>query len=993
MVFRIEIRPNLDVMPHEPRGEALRQRFTAMSALRSMELWDVYTLDGRFATEDVQAFAEVLRNPVTQIAQWRDRALSNTTCDADWVVELGFLPGVTDNVATTARDMWQDMTGKPLGEGEGIYSSRLLFLQGHLQQQDVQQIAETLANPLINRIHILSGVQYQAQGGMALIVPKVKLQAHGIATEVTLPAEAAALEEIGIKGVPNGDGTFRGPLGLSLDYMVAIRDYFQQEEGRNPTDIELEMLAQSWSEHCKHTIFAAGIDDIKEGLFRHYIRRATIEIRDARGKDDFCVSVFKDNSGGILLNDQYVITDKVETHNSPSALDPFGGAITGIVGVNRDTLGYGKGAKPILNRYGFCFADPRKEQTYYRSPDKTRPTLSARYVMEGVIHGVNVGGNCSGIPTPQGFAYFDDRFIGKPLVFVGTVGLIPRMLQGEDSSVKQAKAGDSIVMLGGRVGKDGIHGATFSSVALDEGSPATAVQIGDPITQKKFSDAILREARALNLYHAITDNGAGGLSSSIGEMGRDSNGFEVELDRVPLKYPGMEPWEIWISESQERMTLAIAPDKVEAFLRLMHKRGCEATVIGRFTDSGRAVIHYRGQVIMDMSMDFLHEGLPEKQLQTQKPHIQVQEPVLPPPAQHDTTLLAMLGRLNLCGKAFIANQYDHEVQATSVLKPLQGKGQVYAEASVIRPLLNDWVGAVTSQGLVPRYSDIDTYAMAAASLDMAVRNAIAVGVNPDRMALCDNFCWCDSTNPERLYQLKQAVKACYDVAVAYAAPYISGKDSMFNDFKGYDADGRPVMISAPPTLLASVLGVMPDVRKATSLDAKMAGDIIYIIGETADELGGSEYYALHDQLGANVPQWKQPKALLERYKALYAAQQRELVASAMAVNLGGMGVALAKTLIGGMLGAEIDLRAALKTADVQEDATLLYAETLGRFVVTVAPQNAEAFEALMQPHGAVAVGTVTNSGTLRVTGLAGDVLIQQSITSLHRAYHAPLADY
>ncbi len=376
------------------------------------------------------------------------------------------------------------------------------------------------------------------------------------AKSVDLNVSNQELEKISRDGI-DGNGT----LGLSLAAMKAIKDYFKKLN-RNPYDIELESLAQTWSEHCKHNIFCSPIDEIKDGLYAHYIKRATREINS-----DICVSVFSDNAGGIIFDDDYLIVDKVETHNSPSALDPFGGAMTGVLGVNRDIVGFGKGAEPIMNTYYFCFAKEAKGK-FYRDKERTDEILPPKYIMKEVIHGVNVAGNCSGIPTQLGSVYFDDRFCGKPLVFVGSVGIIPRSINNVPSHIKGPKNGDKIVIIGGRVGRDGIHGATFSSEALSGNSPSTIVQIGDPITQKKLSNATL-EARDLGLYNAITDNGAGGLSSSIGEMGKD--GFEVDLSKVLLKNDGMAPWEIWISESQERMTLAVPEENLPMFKQIMKK--------------------------------------------------------------------------------------------------------------------------------------------------------------------------------------------------------------------------------------------------------------------------------------------------------------------------------------------------------------------------------------------------------------------------------------
>ena len=482
------------------------------------------------------------------------------------------------------------------------------------------------------------------------------------------------LVRLGKEGIMDPEtGGRRGLLALDLAQLHAIRNYFD-ELGRWPTDVEIESLAQTWSEHCKHTIFASAMDeDVPKGLYKSCIQAATNEIRKEKGDRDICVTVFTDNSGAIIFDDENLVTHKVETHNSPSALDPFGGALTGIVGVNRDTIGFGLGAKPCMNVYGFCVGDPAADIRLFRGKDKKNPVLSPRQILDGVVRGVGVGGNCSGIPTPQGFCYFDNRYAGKPLVFAGTVGVMPRVADSVKLSEKKAEPGDLVVMVGGRVGKDGIHGATFSSEALDPNSPVTAVQIGDPITQKKFSDVLVKEARDLGLYRSITDNGAGGLSCSVAEMAKESNGCRVDLDKVPLKYPGMAPWEIWISESQERMTLAVPPEKIDAFMGLMKRREVEATVIGEFTGTGRCMVECQGIVAMDVELSFLHEGLPKKTLTTKPVMVNNPEPALPCPARLDELFGAMLSRKNICSTEFVTIQYDHTVQGGHVLGPVQEK--------------------------------------------------------------------------------------------------------------------------------------------------------------------------------------------------------------------------------------------------------------------------------------------------------------------------------
>lgn len=986
-MFNYTMSQRIEVHTFSEDGRAVtyKRNFSKIvSGIQDVHVADIYTIEDAINDpQSLQNTLEAFTNPVTQktFILNGDKSPANDYMaalpDFDWALEIGYLPGVTDNIGHTASEL----TYLTIDSEKNISSARLLLLKGDMSEEDIKAIAAEIHNPLIQRASVKTKSAFVNDNGMDIVVPKVQLSNQGIVVDdVDLNVIDEELVKIGKEGIANADGTRRGPLGMSLLYMQAVQEYFVKE-GRNPTDVELETLAQTWSEHCKHTIFASPIDEIKAGLYKHYIKGATTEIRNARGDDDFCISVFSDNAGGIIFDDEWMIADKVETHNSPSALDPFGGAITGIVGVNRDCLGFGQGAKPVLNRYGFCLADPRKDLEYYRGKDKFNATLSPDTIMKGVVAGVEAGGNQSGIPTPQGFMYFDDRYVGKPLVFAGTVGLIPREINGKPSHIKAAKPGDRIIMVGGKVGRDGIHGATFSSVALDEGSPATAVQIGDPITQKKFSDAIIKDIRDTGLYNAITDNGAGGLSSSVGEMGESSGGFELALDKVPLKYPGMQPWEIWISESQERMTMAVPPKNVDKIIALFAKRGCEAWDIGEFTNSGCAVLTWDGKKVMDMTMEFLHDGLPETPLVTTFTRGGEKEPEIAEPKDHAQTLIEMMGRLNICSKEFVAAQYDHNVQGSAVLGPLQGQGRVFTDATVSRPVLNNKRGVVLTQGLAPRYSDIDTHHMAQAALDSAVRAAIAAGGDIDHLALLDNICWCSSDEPERLGQLKRAMHGIYHLAKRYRTPFISGKDSMFNDFKGYDADNNPVTISVPPTLLISSIGVMQDVAYAVSLDPKMAGDLVYLLGETKNELGASEYYDHLGHLGNNVPE-TDDVTNYTFYQKLSAANKQQLCASAIPVGFGGVGVALAKKAIAGNLGMDIQLSSNLRLD------TALYSESQGRIIVTIAPQNKDAFEKAMDGyHFIQQIGTVTDNDQLSINNF------NVSIKDLEKSYKETLGAY
>jgi phosphoribosylformylglycinamidine synthase II len=998
----LAVRIEVGIKSHFPdaRGERLRRRVRddLGIAIADARIINVYLVDKALTREQIdRCRLELFADPVTQ-----ESAVGPLPGkEFDWILEIGFLPGVTDNVGNTSREGMEDLLGVRFDPAEKVYSAEQILLKGTLTRSQVERIASIRSNPLIQTVRIQDRAEWLADPlDRRAEIPRVRLSHDERVERVPLNVSDEELEKLGKQGVldrvENGREIRRGPLALDLSFLKAIREYFNRE-GRDPTDVELESIAQTWSEHCKHNIFAARIDDV-DSLYRTYIKGATEEIRARLGPRDFCLSVFRDNSGVIRLNDRWSVCYKVETHNSPSALDPYGGAITGIVGVNRDPLGTGMGALLILNTYGFCFGDPYyKGKLYYRQPGRRDPILHPKVIFEGVREGVEHGGNKSGIPTAWGFLVFDPRYMGKPLVFVGTVGLLPAQVNGRPSHEKRARPGDLVVMAGGRVGKDGIHGATFSSEGLHAGSPATAVQIGDPITQKKLADAQI-EARDLGLYHSVTDNGAGGLSCAVAEMARECGGCRVDLDKVPIKYDGLLPYEIWISESQERMTYAVPPDKVEQFLDLYRRRGVEATVIGEFTDSGRCVVEFKGRKVMDVDMTFLHDGVPQKVLRSSYTPPALEEPDLPEPADPAAVLRRMLGRLNLCSKEYVVRQFDHEVQAGSVVKPLVGRyGDVHGDAAVCRPLLDSMEGLAISHGVYPWYGDIDPYWMAACAIDTAIRNVVAVGADPSRVALLDNFCWSSSDEPERLGQLKRAARACYDFATAYLAPFVSGKDSMYNDFNGFDEDGRPVRISVPPTLLVSSLAVVEDVRRCVTPDAKFAGDRIYVLGETRDELGASEYYALAGEeargerfIGRNVP-----RVDAERNRAAYEAYHRAvkagLVAAAASVGAGGLALALARMALAGDLGLEVrlDLVPAVPTG-LRPDR-VLYSESQGRILVSVSQENEEAFCRAMYGLPCRAVGQVVAEREIRLFAGPSVLYLKESLEALRKAYRETLA--
>src|SRR3989344_3557311 len=957
MAYRIAVSSKVE----DARAEGIFRNLKTLfpqSALEGASYVQAYTVDAKLTSQELKRVAERLTHPVTETYS-TDKVSEPEKYS--YAIEIGYLSGVTDNVGHTARQTIEDCLGRNLGDGE-VYSSYFLFLSGAISEEEAHKMARELHNPLIERATVYrSGADYK------IIVPRVELHEHTTTDEVNLEIDDTELARVGKEGVRNADGTRRGPLSLSLKQLKVIRDHFKKQK-RNPTDIELESLAQAWSEHCKHTIFADPLDEVKEGIYRRYIKGATEKIRKAKGKKDFCASVFKDNSGAIAFDDKYLITHKVETHNSPSGLDPFGGSVTAIVGVNRDCLGFGLGAKPIANTYGFCVADPNDSMELFRDKDKTQPLLPARRILEGVIHGINAGGNQSGIPTPLGFIAIDSSYRGKPLVFGGTVGLIPRLRQGSGGRSaqklyeKRAQPGDYIVMLGGRVGLDGIHGATFSSESLSSGSPATAVQIGDPITQKKLSDALVRAAGDKGVDSSITDDGAGGLSGSVGEMARESGGALVDIEKIPLKYPGLAPWQIWLSESQERMTLAVPKARWAAFKKICDRHDVEATRIGEFTKSKRCVVRHNKKPILDISLEFLHNGRPIEQQMSKSPNRELRSPDITHRELRSPdiagALLKMLAGPNVGSISFVSQQYDHEVQGTSVTKPLQGKGRVNADAAVLQPLPDSQKGVVLSHGYAPWYSALDTYAMAAAAIDTAVRNAIAAGASRDYLAILDNFCWSSSEKPERLYELKMAAKACYDVATAYGTPFISGKDSMFNDFRGFDASGKPIHIAALPTLLVSAIGVIPDVTQAMTIDFKRVGDLIYLVGETNDELGASEFGG-----GGNVP-IVDVKKNAKTYGVVSSAIQKGLVASALSVGRGGLGIALAKSAVAGQLGIQTDLTALPGKAKHPDG--ILFSESQGRILMSVRRSAQKEFEKLFKGVALTRIGEVVQAASVSI---------------------------
>ena len=914
-------------------------------------------------------------------------------------------PGVTDPVGNTSVSAIGDMLGKEPGNGRSVYYSRQYLLRGIPGRAYAERIArDLLANDIIEDTRIIGPDNYAARG-LEPLSKRVVYAREPVVREYGLEVPDEELMRISSEGL----------LSMNLEEMKAIASYFKApdviEERRRyglsamPTDAELEAIAQTWSDHCKHKNFNArvtytdekGKKRVIDSLYETFIKGSTKRIRRMLGEDDFLLSVFEDNAGVVKFNDDYSFVLKVETHNAPSALDPYGGAITGIVGVNRDPFGTGKGARLIFNTDVFAFGptDYDKELPYKNKGEKI---LHPKRVFGGVRKGVEDGGNQSGIPTISGGIYFNDKFLGKPLVHVGTGALMPAYINGEPSHVKEIIKGDLIVMCGGRIGKDGIHGATFSSEGLHKGSPTSAVQIGDPITQKIMNDFLL-EARDRGYYRTLTDNGAGGLSSSVGELARLSGGLEVDLRKAPLKYAGLDPWEILISEAQERMTLAVKPEYLDEFMELAQRRGVESTVLGRFNDSGRFHVRYGDNTVAYLDMEFLHGGVPQWELDAEwKPPVH-EEPDFGCPEDLTGTLHEMLSRWNICSRESVIRQYDHEVQGGTVVKPLVGEmNDGPGDAAVVKPLSDSYEGIAVTHGYNPNYSEIDTYHMAACSIDEAVRSIIAAGGRPDRIVFCDNFCWPDTvhddeSNPDGKYkeaQLVRANQALQRYCTGFRAPCVSGKDSMHIDFKVTDSDGNPVeKISGQPSLLMTAAAKVDDVRKCVTMDVKMPGDLVYVLGKTYGELGASEYYAMHSATGNRVPRVRLGKAR-SLYQSLSRVMQEELVASCHDCSQGGLGVALAESSFSGGCGIEVDLRKVPRWGIGKRDDYALFSESQSRFVVTIAPDYRDEFESMMEGNEYAMIGRVTNDKTLSIRGLSGREVVREDIYALKESWQRPM---
>ncbi|MCS6978231.1 MAG: AIR synthase-related protein [Gemmatales bacterium] len=1015
MHWEVEVSPvgedrSTDVLRSPSRDDVLRSP-AAVSR--------VYLLDGELNAETVERIAaELLTDPVVERFRIQPQLSPQT-------VTILPKPGVMDPVAQSVEAAIRDLGFPPVRVRTG---RRFLGPPNQSPQDLIAWALKEAANDAIEEVHLgplPSSVWLSEPPTAPFHVVQVPLREADDADLLRISRE--------------------GQLSLSLAEMKAIQEHFRFL-GREPTDVELETLAQTWSEHCSHKTLKGAIADernpdhlLYRNLLKETIFHATQEIRRQLGSDDWCVSVFVDNAGVVRFSEGQHVCFKVETHNHPSAIEPYGGANTGLGGVIRDVLGTGLGGKPICNTDVFCFAPPD-----YPLDQIPPGVLPPRRVQQGVVAGVRDYGNRMGIPTVSGAICYHPRYLANPLVFCGTVGLIPA-----GKEFKRVQPGDLIVAVGGRTGRDGIHGATFSSAELTHQSEQLsggAVQIGNAITEKKLLDVLL-QARDLNLYHAITDCGAGGFSSAIGEMGADM-GAEVHLDRAPLKYAGLTYCEIWISEAQERMVLAVPPEHWPSLKELCDAEEVEATVLGTFVPTGRLRLFYHGTPVADLDMHFLHEGRPAVVRKVRLPEggggetggltsparqtggltsparqtggmtsYARQTGGLTAPARqtggvasparrvphvsdvdHKRTLLKLLGSWNICSKEAVIRQYDHEVQGGTVIKPLVGATlDGPGDAAVVTPILGCERGIALGCGINPFYGEVDPYWMAASAVDEAVRNVVAVGADPSRVALLDNFCWGNTERPEVLGSLVRAAEACRDVALAYGTPFISGKDSLNNEFKS-----DQVHLVIPPTLLISALGQVPNVQQCVTMDLKSPGNYLFLIGKTDVEFGGSHFGLVMGQPVGVVPRvdFEQAPRI---FAAIHHAIRQGWLRACHDLSEGGLAVAVAEMAFAGNYGAVAFLDAVplseqgRSLSPDQQMLTALYAESNTRFLCEVPPEHAAALEDYLEQVGLPfgQIGWVVEEPRLRIYDREEPrhhELVDVALAELKEAWQKPLRE-
>lgn len=767
-------------------------------------------------------------------------------------------------------------------------------------------------------------------------------------------------------------------LSLSREDMEVVQSIYREWD-REPTDVEMEVIAQTWSEHCKHRIFAAtithetpaGTEEIRS-LFKTFIKQPSERIMEK--KPGFVLSCFHDNAGFIRLDDNKAVCLKVETHNHPSAIEPYAGANTGIGGVVRDILGAGKGANPIANVDVFCFGAPDTKQESIKGKDVIHPLG----IMRGVVRGVRDYGNRMGIPTVSGAIQFDPTYIYNPLVYAGTAGVI------EHKYIDKAmRPGLKIIVVGGRTGRDGLKGATFSSASLTGDSHVedqSAVQIGNPIEEKKAADFILA-ARDRNLIEFITDCGAGGFSSAAGEMLSETGG-ELFLDNAPLKEPGLVSWQVFISESQERMVLAVEESALPELQALADTFQTELTVLGHSDDTGILKVWHLGELVCELDNSKLHDA-PTRQLRSRFQGSPGATGLVGNDIDLAASLRDILADFAVCSREPIIREYDHKVQGNTLLEPLAGaKGDAPQDGSVIA-IDGSTKAMALGLSLLPEWGKTDPCAMGRASMDETMRSLVIVGADPDQIGLLDNFCMGNPNDPDELGRLVECVKGIAAAAEEFEAPFISGKDSFYNYFETEDGP-----INIPVTFLCSGIGIVEDQKHVTGSSLRRNNSVLCLLGSTKDEMGGSVFARHHGLQGALVPQTDCAKNL-QAYRKFHSARRAGLILSAHDVSEGGLLTAVAEMAFSEKAGVEIDLASFGDLAP----AVALFSESTGRILIEVEAAHLEAVKQHFADQAFAVIGQAVDQHQDVVVSQSGQELLRENISTLKSAWKQRLAEF
>jgi len=1045
--FEVRVKPGLP----DPRSDSVQRGAANLGiAVAAAQACRVYLIQGDLTADQRRVIGQrLLADLVVESV-----AEGVSTADGLTSVEIHPLPGVMDPAAQSVQQAVNELVGANVQVSTGWRYD----LRGITIEQAVALAQRLLANGVVQQIHTTPWHPKELPHGGTYTLKLRNILVRGLTDDQLTKLSREA------------------HLFLSLPEMQAVRAEYERV-GREPTDIELETIAQTWSEHCVHKTLKSTIrytnapaarasDPIDwsnrpghvlnldgsitiNNLLKSTVAAATFEL--IADGIDWTLSVFTDNSGVIALDEEWGVCVKVETHNHPSAIEPYGGAATGAGGCIRDVMGTGLGAKPIANTDIFCVAFPNLKEI---PPGAIHP----KRTLTEVVAGVRDYGNRMGIPTLNGAVWFDDRYVGNPLVFCGCIGLIPR-----DGVTGVVKPGDRIIAIGGRTGRDGIHGATFSSAELEHTAAdefSHAVQIGNAIEEKRVMDAILRarDGPALDrghtstpsraLFNAITDCGAGGFSSAVGEMG-SKIGAEVHLDRAPVKYAGLSYTEIWISEAQERMVLAVSPHNVAALQKICDEEHVELADLGHFgTEDAQLKLFYHGTPVGQLSMHLLHDGIPtptreaiwsgrssetakqgssetggQRDSESGKAHEEEANFSSSPVSLSRSiaaSLLSLLSHPNIASKHWLIRQYDHEVQGNTVIKPLVGPGgRGPGDAAVIEPIFGSGRGVAIGCGLATGLGDPraggDPYWMTLAAIDECVRNLVCVGADPSRIAILDNFCWPSCEKPENLGTLVRAAEGCYDGAKAYRTPFVSGKDSLNNQFKVTDlATGATKTIEIPPTLLISGIGIVPSTARCVTMDAKEIGNLLVVIGATKPNLGGSHYQRMFElpprsnrSDGCETIPETDLKIGPRTARAVAECIRLGLVRSCHDCSDGGLLVAVAEILIASGAAAPAGDASGLSGLiakrpgtpalgiDITQDAgqielfELAFSESPSRYVIEIKPEDYKRVRTILTDFGGLSATTIgTLAGHGRLVWESADVNL--GVEDLAQAWLAPL---